>query len=338
MEKVITNPPLIECVINISEGRNNERLDTITNIFNDYSNVCLLHVDIGKAANRSVLTIIGEKKPLLDAIFELFRVATHLIDMPYHRGIHPRIGAVDVCPFIPFAHSNMEECIQLAHQLGEKVWKQLKVPVYLYGNAAMKPLRQTLVDCRRGEYEGIPDRMNDENNYPDFGDSTFNQKSGISVIGARNFLIAYNVNLDTSSVEIAKKIASSIREKQEENGSHQRGLPSVKTLGWYVEEYGFAQVSTNIADYKVTSLFEVYDAVVKEAKEYGIKVKGSELIGMVPLAAIIENEISPPQDSSLQIDLIQASVKRLGLDVISPFRAKEKVLEIKLMETPFYET
>jgi len=329
---------LIECVINISEGRNSKSLKTITNILSNYSNVCLLHVDIGKAANRSVLTIIGDKKSLFDAIFELFRVATHLIDMQNHQGIHPRIGAVDVCPFIPFINSNIEECIGLAHQLGEKIWKELNVPVYLYGKAAKNPSRISLANCRRGEYEGIPDRMSDDNNYPDFGDSTFNRQSGISVIGARDFLVAFNVNLDTPSPDIAKKIAAAIREKRVEKGSVQKGLSCVKAIGWYVEEYGFAQVSTNILNYEITSLFEVYDSIAKEAEGYGVKVNGSELIGMIPIGALVATEKLPSLDSSLRSALIQASVQRLGLDSISPFIANEKILEIKLMETPWYET
>lgn len=319
------SPSLVECVINISEGRDLEKLKQISMVFDQHSEVHLLHIDIGKAANRSVLTILGEKTKIVDSVFELFQVATQLIDMRQHQGIHPRIGSVDVCPFIPFKNSTLEECISLAHELGERVWKKLKVPIYFYAQAAKREKYQFLVNCRRGEYEGIKDRIKDLQQQPDFGGETFNRQSGISVIGARGFLIAYNINLKTTSIKIAKKIASILRESQNKDNCHSPGLPCVKAIGWYVEEYGMTQVSTNIIDFRVTSIFKVFDTVVEEARRQGIEVRGSELIGMIPLEALL-----PHKDRHLRSEKIQDSVQCLGLDSLAPFVPEERILELKL--------
>ncbi|MEZ4929894.1 MAG: glutamate formimidoyltransferase [Chitinophagales bacterium] len=286
---------LIECVPNISEGRDENIIKEIYSVVETVEGVKLLDVDPGKATNRTVITFVGEPEPVVQAAFLLIKKAQQLIDMSKHKGEHPRFGATDVCPFIPVANATMQDCIECAQKLGKRVGEELNIPVYLYENAASAPHRKNLASVRAGEYEGIADKITQDKWKPDFGPAVFQAKSGNIAIGARDFLIAYNVNLNTTSVRRANSIAFDIREKgrvKTEDGTptgkkvlDANGNPvreagtckGVKAIGWFIEEYGVAQISMNITNVNETPLHKAFDECVKSAYNRGMRVTGSEL-------------------------------------------------------------
>jgi len=280
---------LIECVPNFSEGRKKDIINSIANAARGKENVKVLDVEWDKDHNRSLVTLVGEPEAVFQAAWAMIQKATELIDMEKHQGEHPRIGATDVVPFIPVANVTMEECIELAKRLGKKVGKELKIPVYLYEAAATKQDRVNLANIRKGEYEGLkkeiatnPDRK------PDFSPAKMHPTAGAMVIGARKFLIAYNVNLDSKDVQIAKDIAKLVREKD-------GGFPAVKALGFEIKDKGFVQVSMNLCDFEKTNMDTVFQKIKKEAGKRGVKILGSEIYGMIPKAALGEIDLNELQ-------------------------------------------
>lgn len=325
---------LIECIPNFSEGRNRAIIDQIAAAITAVKGVKLLEIDPNEDANRTVITFAGTPESVVEAAFQAIKKASELIDMRLQKGAHPRIGATDVCPLVPLQGISMEEIVKYAHFLAKKVGEQLDIPVYCYENAALKPERKNLSWLRKGEYEGLAKRMASDTDFvPDFGSTIFNPQAGAVVIGARDILIAYNFNLDTKSVEIAKKIAEEVRESgywKMENGEKVKvtgKLKHLKAIGWYMENYGFAQVSTNLTDFRATSLQLVYETIVEVAHKYNVHVKGSELVGLIPLKAFKINEKNIKKTS--QTDVNEA-IQYFGLNQIRPFEPKKKVLEYLL--------
>lgn len=272
---------IIECVPNFSEGRDQEKIAQLVKEVVSTEGVKLLDYSSDKDHNRTVITFCGEAKGVKEAAFKLIKKASEIIDMRYHKGEHPRIGATDVVPFIPVKNATMEECIQIAREVGEKVGRELNIPVYLYEEAATTPERKNLENIRRGEYEGFFEKIKQPEWKPDFGPSEMNPKSGATVIGARNFLIAYNVNLATDNIDIANKIAKAIRFS---NG----GYRYVKAMGVELRERGIVQVSMNLTDFKKTPIYRVFETIKAEALRYGVNVIGSEIIGLVPAKALFD--------------------------------------------------
>ncbi|HON52531.1 MAG TPA: glutamate formimidoyltransferase [Bacteroidales bacterium] len=326
---------LIECVPNISEGCNSELIEQIAKVISSVSGVKLLHIDAGKAANRTVYTFVGFPESVVEAAFNMFEFVIKHIDMAQHTGTHPRIGAVDVCPLIPIQGISLEQTKQYAEQLAKRVGEELHVPVYLYEQNAKYIHRTRLEQIRSGEYEGFSQKMQSEGWDPDYGPHVFNPKTGASVIGARNFLLAYNINLVSSDVTIAKHIAARIRES---GGNYtdmfgkkhvSKGLlRGVKAIGWYIPEYDVVQVSTNITDFNLVSMYKVYCEVQKLAIQYGTNVRGSELIGLVPYDALHNagKEILQ-QKPSVANDTIQAAIQELGLQDVKEFTPQKQILE-----------
>jgi glutamate formiminotransferase/formiminotetrahydrofolate cyclodeaminase len=339
---------LIECVPNISEGRDRARIDAIAAVVETVEGVRLLDVDPGRATNRTVITFVGEPEPVLEAAFRLMKKAQELIDMRGHKGEHPRFGATDVCPLVPVSGVSMEECAAYAKQLGERVGKELGIPVYLYEFAASEEKRRNLANNRSGEYEGLPRKLVDPAWKPDFGPAAFTDavaRSGAVAIGARNFLVAYNVNLNTTSTRRANAIAFDIREagrkvKQADGTEVQvpGTLKAVKGIGWFIEEYGIAQLSLNLTDITVTPVHTAFDEACKCAAERGIRVTGSELVGLIPKQALLDaaDFYLARQQRSLGIperEKIKIAVKSLGLDDLGPFDPRKKVIEYMLEDT-----
>lgn len=337
--------PLIECVPNISEGRDRAKIDAIAAVVETVEGVRLLDVDPGKATNRTVITFVGEPEPVCEAAFRLIKKAQELIDMRGHKGEHPRFGATDVCPLVPISGIGMAECAAFAKQLGERVGKELGIPVYLYEAAASEEKRRNLANNRSGEYEGLPKKLKDPAWKPDFGPAEFNDsvaRSGAIAIGARNFLVAYNVNLNTTSTRRANAIAFDIREagrkvKQADGTEAQvpGKLKAVKGIGWFIEEYGIAQLSLNLTDITVTPVHVAFDEACKAAEARGIRVTGSELVGLIPKQALLDaaDFYLRRQQRSLGIperEKIKIAVKSLGLDDLGPFDPRKKVIEYML--------
>lgn len=337
---------IIECVPNFSEGRNMEIIQKITAEIEKVEGVSLLDVDPGKATNRTVVTFVGEPDQLVEAAFLAIKKAAELIDMSKHTGEHPRMGATDVCPFIPVANATMEDCIACAQKLGKMVGEQLDIPVYLYENAASSEARKNLATIRSGEYEGIPKKILLPEWKPDFGKAQFNSKSGNIAIGARDFLVAFNVNLNTTSVRRANSVAFDVREQgrvdpngaKDANGEIIR-IPgkckSVKGIGWFIEEYGIAQVSMNLTNTNITSVHTAFDACVESAYQRGMRVTGSELVGLIPLQSMLDagKYFLQKQNRSTGVseqELIKIAIKSMGLDELNPFRPEEKIIEYKL--------
>ena len=333
---------IIECVPNISEGRDRARIDAIAAVAETVEGVRLLDVDPGKATNRTVITFVGEPEQVCEAAFRLVKKAQELIDMRGHKGEHPRFGATDVCPLVPISGVSMEECAAHARKLGERIGKELGIPVYLYENAASEQKRRNLANNRSGEYEGLPKKLKDPAWRPDFGPAEFSEnvaKSGAIAVGARNFLVAYNVNLNTTSTRRANAIAFDVREAgrkvKQADGSekHVPGkLKAVKGIGWYIEEYGIAQLSFNLTDVTVTPVHVAFDEACKSAAERGIRVTGSELVGLIPKQALLDaaDFYLARQQRSLGIserEKIKIAVKSLGLDDLGPFDPQKKVIE-----------
>lgn len=343
---------LIECVPNFSEGVNMDIIQQITREIESVDGVRLLDVDPGKATNRTVVTFVGEPAAVVDAAFLAIQKAAELIDMSVHKGEHPRMGATDVCPLIPISGITMEETVHYAKLLAQRVGEQLEIPVYLYEGAAQKEDRINLASIRAGEYEGFADKMKDPNWLPDYGPSVFNVKSGATVIGARDFLVAYNVNLNTTSTRRANSVAFDLRENGrvkeldgkkvlDENGVEVREpglLKSVKAIGWYIEEYGIAQISMNLTNISVTPLHVAFDTAVERAHARGLRVTGSELVGLVPLQAMLDagKYFLAKQRRSCGIaesEIIRITVKSMGLDELTPFDPKKKIIEYVLNDS-----
>lgn len=340
---------LIECVPNISEGRNEAKIKAITAVVETVEGVKLLDVDPGKATNRTVITFVGEPEPVIEAAFLLIKKAAELIDMRGHRGEHPRFGATDVCPLVPISGITMEETVKYAHKLAKRVGEELNIPVYCYENAAKEEKRKNLANCRSGEYEGLKEKLNDVAWKPDFGPIIFNeqvQKSGATAISARDFLIAYNVNLNSTSTRRANAIAFDIREAGrlvKENGVEKRvpgKLKAVKGIGWFIDEYGIAQISYNLTNISITSMHVAFDETCKAAQERGLRVTGSELVGLIPLKAMLDaaDYFLIKQERSLgcsEKEKVKIAIKSLGLDELKPFNPDEKIIEYILeKDTP----
>ena len=335
---------LIECVPNFSEGSDLSIIKQITNEIESVEGVRLLDVDPGKATNRTVVTFVGEPISVIEAAFRAIKKAAELIDMRKHTGEHPRMGATDVCPLIPVANISMEETAEWSKKLGERVGNELEIPVYLYEDAQKNPERKNLSIIRAGEYEGFSKKILLSEWAPDFGKAIFNAKSGATVIGARDFLVAYNINLNTTSTRRANAIAFDVRESgrkiQNEKGEEivQPGtLKSVKAIGWFIEEYGVAQISMNLTNVNITPIHIAFDEVCKKANERGVRVTGSELVGLIPLKSLLDagRYFLEKQQRSVGVsekEIIHIAVKSLGLDELSEFIPEKKIIEYLLNE------
>jgi len=344
---------LIECVPNFSEGRDMSKIKAITDAIESVEHIKLLDVDPGKATNRTVVTFVGTPEDVIEAAFRGVKKASEVIDMSKHKGEHPRFGATDVLPLIPISGISMDEVVEFAHKLGERIGRELGIPIYCYEFAAKEEKRKNLANCRAGEYEGLKEKVKKPEWKPDFGPVEFNARSGAIALGARNFLVAYNVNLNTTSVRRANAIAFDVREAgrvmregntisgkilKDETGKTLRQpglLKKVKAIGWYIEEYGVAQISMNLTDISVTSVHEAFDAVEESARARGIRVTGSELVGLIPLQAVLSagKHYLKKQKRSAGVpdeEIIKIAVKSLGLDELKPFNPKERIIEFLL--------
>lgn len=342
---------LIECVPNFSEGNDMAVINQITAEIEKFEGVRLLNVDPGKATNRTVVTMVGEPAAVINAAFNAIKKAGELIDMSKHKGEHPRMGATDVCPLIPIADISMEETAAYAQQLAKRVGEELNLPVYLYEAAQPNKERNNLSVIRAGEYEGFFKKIQQPEWKPDFGPAVFDEKRGATVIGARDFLVAYNVNLNTTSTRRANAVAFDVREAgrtKKENGKNvldENGKPitipgslkAVKAIGWYIEEYGIAQISINLTNINITPMHVAFDEVCKKADARGLRVTGSELVGLIPLKAMLDagKYFLQKQKRSTGVsekELIKIAVRSLGLDELSAFNPEERIIEYMLKD------
>lgn len=347
---------IVECVPNFSEGRNKEVIRQITDVIAQHEGVKLLDVSPGEATNRTVVTFAGDPEAVVEAAFQAVKKAAELIDMRQHHGAHPRMGATDVLPLVPVSGVTLEECAQLARQLAERIAKELEVPCYCYEAAALRPERKNLAVCREGEYEALPEKLAQRELAPDFGARPYDEKvarTGCTAVGARDFLIAVNFNLNTTSTRRANAIAFDVREKgrprregnpivgkviKDEQGNPVMmpgTLKATKAIGWYIEEYGIAQVSMNITDIRITPLHVAFDEVCRHAEKRGLRVTGTEIVGLVPERTLIEagKYFLHKQQRSSGIpkeDVLKMAVKSMGLDDLAPFNPEEKVVEYLL--------
>jgi glutamate formiminotransferase / formiminotetrahydrofolate cyclodeaminase len=341
---------LIECVPNFSEGRDMAVIKQITDQIESVEGVKLLDVDPGAATNRTVVTFVGTPDEVIEAAFLAVKKASEVIDMRKHKGEHPRFGATDVCPLVPVAGINMEETVKYAHKLAKRIGNELGISVYCYENAALKPERKNLANCRAGEYEGLPDKLAKAEWKPDFGPASFNARSGVTAVGARDFLVAYNINLNTTSTRRANSVAFDIREKgrvkreghpitgkiiKDEKGNpvySPGSLKECKAIGWFIEEYGIAQISINLTNISVTPVHVAFEEARKKANERGLRVTGSEIVGLIPLKAMLDagKYFLKQQNRSSGIaeeEIIKIATKSLGLDDLKPFKPEEKIIE-----------
>jgi glutamate formiminotransferase/formiminotetrahydrofolate cyclodeaminase len=340
---------LIECVPNFSEGRDRAVIDAITAEISATPGALLLDVDPGAATNRTVATFIGPPEAVEEAAFRAIRKASQLIDMSKHRGEHPRMGATDVCPFVPVQGATMDDCVEIAQRLGRRVGDELRIPVYLYEAAAGRPDRKSLADIRKGEYEALPEKLKDPAFKPDFGPAAFNSTAGATVIGAREFLIAYNFNLNTRDKKLAHAVAQELREA----GKPKRGFDGkiikdadgktisvpgrfkeCRAVGWYIEEYGRAQISINFTNYKVTPIHVVFDAALEEAAKLGVRITGSELVGLIPLKALLDagDYYLAKQGKTPGVpekERLHTAILSLGLAELGPFDVDQKIIEYR---------
>lgn len=346
---------LIECVPNFSEGRDMDIIRQITDTIEEVEGVKLLDVDPGSATHRTVVTFVGTPEEVCEAAFRAIRKASEIIDMRKHKGEHPRMGATDVCPLVPVSNITMEETVEYARKLAERVGKELGIPVFCYENAAFEEKRRNLAAIRSGEYEGMSDKLKDPEWKPDFGPAERNERAGVTAVGARDFLVAYNVNLNTTSTRRANAIAFDVRERgrvareghpltgpvvKDEKGNPvyiPGTLKSVKAIGWFIEEYGIAQISMNLTNISVTPVHVAYDEVYKKAEERGVRVTGSEIVGLIPLKAVLDagKYFLRKQNRSTGIpekEIIRIAVKSMGLDDLKPFKPEEKIIEYMIEE------
>lgn len=344
---------LVECVPNFSEGRDQEKIRAIVREIEGVPQVKLLDVDPGESTNRTVVTFIGPPEAVLEAAFRAIAKAAEVIDMRTHRGAHSRIGATDVCPFVPVSGLTMEDCVRLAQELGARVAAELGIPVYLYEAAAQKPDRRNLATVRSGEYEGLADKLKDPAWAPDYGEPVFNPKSGATVIGAREFLIAYNINLNTRDRRLANEIALTLREsgraRKDKKGNVVKDakgrtvkvpgkFKEVKAVGWYIEDYGRAQISVNFTNYRVSPPHLVFDEASRLAAKLGVRATGSELVGLIPKEALLMAgryylEKQGKSSGVPEDELVRTAVISLGLNDVAPFDADKKIIENQFKET-----
>jgi len=353
---LINRMQLIECVPNFSDGRNPQIIKQITGVIESIEGVQLLDVDPGKATNRTVVTFVGAPEAVIEAAFQAIKMAGELIDMRQQTGEHPRQGATDVCPLIPIANITMRETVEWAKKLAQRVGEELEIPTYLYESAASRPERQNLATIRAGEYEALPTKLGQTEWQPDFGKNEYNERvaqTGATVIGARDFLIAYNVNLNTTSVRRANSVAFDIREKgrlkreggklngkvlKDENGDPLReagACKSVKGIGWFIEEYGVAQISMNLTNINITPMHIAFEEARKSATRRGMRVTGSELVGMVPLKVMLDAgryflTLQERSTGVAESELIRIAIKSLGLEELTPFYPRQKIIEYRL--------
>ncbi len=346
---------LIECVPNFSEGRDMSIIHQITQVIESVEGVKLLNVDPGKATNRTVVTFVGPPAAVVEAAFQAVRKAKELIDMSRHKGEHPRFGATDVLPLVPVSGISMDETAELARKLGDRIGRELGIPVYCYEYAAFSENRRNLSTVRAGEYEGLPDKLANSEWKPDYGPAEFLPRTGAIAVGARDFLIAYNVNLNTTSTRRANAIAFDIRErgrvKREGNSltgkivKDEKGNPvyipgslkAVKAIGWFIEEFGIAQISINLTNIRVTPMHAAFDETCKKATERGLRVTGSEIVGMVPLNAMLDagRYFLEKQQRSTGIsdaDILKIAIKSLGLNDLYEFKPEEKIIEYAIAD------
>lgn len=346
---------IVECVPNFSEGHNMQIIEQIADAIRSVEGIKLLDIDPGKATNRTVVTFVGEPQNVIEAAFRAIQKAAELIDMSKHQGEHPRMGATDVCPLVPVSGVSMEEVVEYARQLGQRVGQELGIPVYLYENAAKDEKRRNLAYVRSGEYEALPEKLKKPEWKPDFGPAEFHARAGATAIGARDFLVAYNVNLNTTSVRRANSVAFDVREKgrimregnpitgpivRNEDGSPKR-IPgkckAVKAIGWFIEEYGIAQISMNLTNISITPLHEAFEACRESANKRGLRVTGSELVGLVPKKVLLDagRYFLKKQHRSTGLpeeEIIRIAVRSLGLDELAPFEPRKKIIEYFLEE------
>ncbi|MDR1593378.1 MAG: glutamate formimidoyltransferase [Prevotellaceae bacterium] len=324
------------CVPNFSEGRDSSKIQLICKSIETIAGVELLHIDSGADANRTVISFAGTPETVCEAAFEAIKTASEIIDMQVHHGKHPRIGSTDVCPLIPLCNISMEETVEYARKLAERVGNELDIPVYCYENAAFVSERRNLAFCRKGEYESLKHKLSEQK--PDFGPAIFSPKiakTGATVIGARDFLIAVNFNLNTKSKDIASLIASGIREKGKR--SDDAKLKGIKAIGWYIADFDIAQVSVNITDIHATPLYRVFEEVVKRAKQLGVDVTGTEIIGLVPEKILLDagqyflsqTENENPANISGEL-LLKIAIEKLGLNDLFPFIPDKKIIHFNL--------
>ncbi len=348
---------IIECVPNFSEGRDMEKIRQITGEIEKVEGVKLLDVDPGKATNRTVVTMAGEPDAVVEAAFRAVKKAAEVIDMRTHHGEHPRMGATDVCPLVPVANITMEETVEYARRLAQRIGEELQIPVYCYEHAAFSDERRNLAVIRAGEYEGLKEKLADPRWKPDFGPAAFNPKTGATVVGARDFLVAYNVNLNTTSTRRANAVAFDVRERgrvkregdpitgkivRDKEGNPVMipgSLKSVKAIGWYIEEYGIAQISMNLTNLSVTPVHVAFDEVCRRAEARGLRVTGSELVGLIPLKAMLDagKYFLKKQKRSLGVpdsELIRIAVLSMGLNDLYEFKPEEKIIEYVLAGKP----
>ncbi len=353
------NDPIIECVPNFSEGRNLETIQAIANAIMHVEGAKLLDVDPGESTNRTVYTFAGSPSAVLEAAFQAAKVGIDLIDMRSHSGEHPRFGALDVCPIVPIANCTMEDCVGWARELGKRFADELGMTIYLYGNAAKTEERRDLSFVRSGEYEGLSEKLKNASWKPDFGSPSFNAKSGATAVGARQILVAYNINLNTTSTRRANAVAFDVRERgrvkrlgdpltgeivrdaQGEPVYEPGELKNVKGIGWYIKEYGVCQVSMNLTNISETPVHVAFDASVEAADSRGIRVTGSELVGLIPLSSMLDagRHFLRKQKRSAGVsdsELIKIAVRSLGLDELSPFDPQKKIIEHALQDSGLF--
>ncbi|MBM3421114.1 MAG: glutamate formimidoyltransferase [Bacteroidetes bacterium] len=349
------SPRILECVPNFSEGRDMNIIKQITQVIETVEGVKLLDVDPGKDTNRTVVTFVGSPEEVCEAAFRAVTKASELIDMSKHTGEHPRMGATDVCPLVPVSGITMEETVEYARKLARRIGEELSIPVYCYENAAFEEKRRNLADCRSGEYEGLKKKLSDPAWKPDFGPAAFNARTGATAVGARDFLVAFNVNLNTTSTRRANSIAYDVREKgrpmregnpvtgkivKDKDGNQVMipgSLKAVKAIGWYIEEYGIAQISMNLTNISVTPVHVAFDEVCRKAEARGVRVTGSELVGLIPLKSILDagRYFLRKQQRSAGVpdeELIRIAIRSMGLDEISKFEPSEKIIEYVMAE------
>ncbi|MEA2103259.1 MAG: glutamate formimidoyltransferase [Candidatus Cloacimonadota bacterium] len=346
---------IVECVPNFSEGRNKEIIEKISDAVRAVDGVTLLDVDPGEATNRTVFTFVGNPESIKEGAFRAIEASSKLIDMREHSGEHARMGACDVCPFVPVAGVDVDDCVQISKEVGKRVAEELNIPIFLYEHSRTKPDRQNLAVIRKGEYEGMEEKLKDPHWKPDFGEK-FNVKSGVTAMGCRDFLIAYNINLNTKSKKIAHDIALDIRETgrilrgengkplRDENGEYKRdkgGFVGVKAVGWFIDEYDKAQISMNITNYKASPIHKIFEYVEMDAIKHGVRVTGSELVGLIPKEPVLragkyfleKQHLNEQQYFSAGVgerELVKMAIDTLGLNELTPFDPKEKIIEYTL--------
>lgn len=341
---------IVECVPNISEGRDKNKIDEIVSVVEQVEGVTLLDVDPGAETNRTVITFIGDPDNIQEAAFQLVKKASQLIDMSTHSGAHPRMGATDVCPFVPVSGVTMDDCVEIAKKVGKRIGEELNFPVYLYESAASKSEWQNLAEVRKGEYEALEEKLKQPYWKPDFGPAEFNPKTGATAVGARNFLIAYNIDINSRDKKLAKEIALEIREKgrakRDENNKIIRDsegnivrrpgmLKDCKATGWYIPEFGYAQVTMNLTNFIESSIHHAYDAAEKVAGDIGVRLTGSEVVGLIPKKAMIDAGIHYLKKSGRSTgvpekELIHIAIQSMGLSHTTEFKPEEKIIEYRV--------